>query len=279
MILKEESFVFKAINWLPKSENIISIAKELNIGLGNICFIDDNPFEREEVRLLLPDVYVPELPVEISDWPEFIKKLPELTTLFLTDEDRKKTEQYTIRQRIIKSELSATSRDEFLYGLNMKLSFELLNKLNQQRIVQLISKTNQFNTRTCRYNENQLLKLSTIGSIWGIRIKDRLGSNEIIGVLIVQPKNEQLVIDNFLLSCRVLGRGLDAAVLSWCVTFALNNGYDRVSAEINRTERNMPVHDIYTKNGFHSVGQNMYQIETNTDVLNVPGWIKILDNV
>jgi len=81
MILRKDSFVSKKINWLPKSENIKSIANELDIGLGNICFIDDNPVEREEIRLLLPDVYVPELPVEISDWPEFIKKLPELTTL------------------------------------------------------------------------------------------------------------------------------------------------------------------------------------------------------
>jgi len=161
----------------------------------------------------------------------------------------------------------------------MKLSFELLNKLNQQRIVQLIFKTNQFNTRTCRYNEKELIKLRSTGSIWGIRIKDRLGSDEIIGVLIVQPKDKQLVIDNFLLSCRVLGRGVDVAVLYWCVTFALKNGYDFVLAEIIRTERNKPVHDVYTKNGFKSIGNNMYQIDTNTNVLKMPGWIEIIENV
>ena len=151
MVLKEQSFVYKLINWLPKPENIKLIAKELDIGLSNICFIDDNPAEREEVRLTLPNVYVPELPAEISDWPEFIKQLPELSTIKLTDEDRKKTEQYNIRHQIKESQLTATSRDDFLYGLNMKLSFELLNKINKQRIIQLIAKTNQFNTTMTQY--------------------------------------------------------------------------------------------------------------------------------
>ena len=278
MVLSEESFVYKTINWLPKPENIKLIAKELDLGLSNICFIDDNPAEREEVRLSLPNVYVPELPAEISDWPEFVKRLPELSTINLTEEDRNKTQQYNIRNRIKESQLSATSRDDFLCGLDMKLSFELLNKINKQRVSQLIAKTNQFNTMVHRYSENRLLELSKVGSVWGIRIKDRLGSDEIIGVLVVQPDNERLVIDNFLLSCRVLGRGLDTAVLSWCISFALKNGYKNVVAEINKTERNMPVYDIYANYGFHSFGDNIFQIEANTKALKMPDWFEIIED-
>ncbi len=199
MVLDKDDLAAWRVNWLPKPDNLRDLSAELDLGLASFCFIDDNPLEREEVRASLPEVYVPEMPDEISEWPEYILNLPELAYISLTDEDRKKAEQYKVRSEIKRGERQSESREDFLKTLEMKLSVERLSERNQQRVLQLIKKTNQYNVTTRRHTEADIKSLLKQGECFAVRLKDRLGSDEIIGVLIVVYEYGNARIDTTLM--------------------------------------------------------------------------------
>jgi len=275
MLLKKEDLTAWRINWVPKPENIRALSEELDLGLSSFCFIDDNPLEREEVSLSLPEVFVPELPKEISDWPDYIANLPELSDIGLTDEDRKRVDQYNIRTEIKRYETQSESRENFLLTLEMKVKMEPFSFENQQRILQLIKKTNQFNATTRRYSEIELKTLIKQGECFAVRLKDRLGSDEIIGVLIIVFENSSARIDTLLLSCRVLGRGVETSVLSWLCNYLGGKNIDTIIGEIIPTEKNTPVRDIYSQHGFNSFSEKLFKLVLTDQEIKMPAWIRM----
>ena len=159
MVLKWEDFVIKKINWFNKDKNINEIAKELNLGLDSFVFIDDNVHERSLVKNSLPEVTVPDFPDDVSEIPEILNNINSLKVFSITREDTKKTEQYKteINRKKFKEKFSY---HDFLKNLKIECKIQKLKVTNQQRFVQLINKTNQFNLTTVRYNEAQINLMS-----------------------------------------------------------------------------------------------------------------------
>jgi len=276
MLLSLDDLTAWRINWKPKADNLIELSKELGLSLSSFCFIDDNPLEREEIRSCLPEVFVPELPDEISEWPETIKRLPELAAISIGEDDRNRAQQYKIRADINKKKLKAESRSDFLIKLEMKLSFEHYNEINQQRILQLINKTNQFNATTRRYKKIELEQFIQTGQCYAVRLNDRLGSNEIIGVLMFTIETSvEIKIDTFLLSCRVLGRDIETAILAWLSIVAQERDIQKLMGEIIPTKRNQPVQSLYKKLDFKQVDERFFEIDVTKKIIQLPNWITL----
>ena len=219
MLLREQDISVFQANWIDKATNLEAIAKALNIGLDALVLLDDNPAERAQVRKELPMVRVPEVPDDPSwfAWTLEAGGWFEAVTYSAEDAGRVKMQAQDVRR----AELMADARDltEYLRGLDMTISFKPFDAQGRQRIVQLINKTNQFNLTTRRYTESQVSEMEANPSVLTlqVRLTDRFGDLGMIAVIIGRPHSERgavLDIDNWLMSCRVLGRQVETATLS-----------------------------------------------------------------
>jgi FkbH-like protein len=277
MILSIGDFVVCKINWAPKYKNIEDIAKEVGLGLDSICFIDDSLAERKEIKAIFPEIFTPELPSEVANWPEFILNLPELSCFNLTNDDLKRSNSYKLRTIINSVSDDVKERELFLSSLEMSIGIEPYSIKNKQRILQLVNKTNQFNTTTRRYNESDIEKILINGQCFSIRLRDNIGTDEIVGVLMIKFESNYSAIDNFLLSCRVLGRDIETAVLYWLYKYLNSKKIKILRGKIIFTERNKPVQGLYLKHGFVEVDESNYELVLGKINFKSPTWIKIED--
>jgi len=246
------------INWQNKADNIREIAAELNIGLDSMVFIDDNPTERELIKQLLPQVEVPDFPEKPYLFPDFCKMLTDkyFSIYEITKEDSEKTQQYKENAQRKQLESKFANFDDYLRSLEIVLTIETMNEMNITRFAQMTQKTNQFNLTTKRYTETDLKNLVAGGArIFGLRVKDRFGDNGLTGLCITSPptplQNERgVVIDTFLLSCRILGKGIENAFLQYVLMKLKEEGVKTVSAKYIKTLKNSQVADFYERNGF-----------------------------
>ena len=278
MVLREADFVATRINWQPKSMNIREIAAEVSLGTGSLMFIDDNPVERAEVRRNCPGLIVPEMPEDVALWPAFLLGHPALTAISLSAEDLNRSRSYEIRRQIAVVEEAAPSREAFLQELGMTLEILPAAVESMQRVSQLITKTNQFNTTTKRYSATDIVSKTADGSdILTLRLKDKFGSDEVIGVVVVDYDRQSGVaeIDNFVMSCRVLGRGVEAGAMAVVSERALRRGCQRIHGQIVPTERNEPCRSLYTDNGFVDRGGFEYERALEQRPLPRPAWLEI----
>lgn len=254
IILKEEDFVAKRINWQDKATNIQSIAKELNVGLDSIVFIDDNPTERELVRQLLPMVEVPEWSSNPYDLPILYKDLIEnyFKVYSITEEDKNKTEQYHQNALRQQQQSQFTSFEDFVRSLNIELTIQPVNEVTLKRVAQMTQKTNQFNLTTKRYTEDDIQRLLVRDArIYTLSVADKFGDNGITGCIILLPNEKGWGIDTLLLSCRILGKGIEYAYVKHVLSFLPNKSI--VFAEYYPTEKNAQVASFYDKLGFECV--------------------------
>jgi FkbH-like protein len=275
MVLSIDDFVVHKINWLPKSKNIREISDETGLGMDSICFIDDSVLERREVVAFFPEVFVPDLPEEVASWPEFILNLPELSYFNFTKEDAGRSDSYKLRTIINSVSDDMKERESFLESIEMSIYIELYSTKNKQRVLQLINKTNQFNTTTRRYNESNIEKLLKSGQCFAIRLKDNIGTNEIIGVVIIKIENNLSIIDTFLLSCRVLGRDIETAILYWLCQYLVSKKISRLYGEVIHTNRNKPVQRLYADHSFTKINNSSYELILSNCKIKKPAWVKI----
>ena len=251
-LLKKSHFSSIRINWIDKPTNILSIANELNIGLDSIVFVDDNPVERELVRQTLPMVTVPHFPEHPYDIPVFIKDC--LVKFFkvyaITEEDRKKTDQYKANAAREKASLDFRDYTQFLRSLEMTIKVMPMDDFNKSRIAQMTQKTNQFNMTTRRYSDIDLERMVSRGAkIWCMSVSDRFGDSGITGAIIVLD-NE---IDSFLMSCRVLGKGIENAFLKYIMSILRECGLPSLKAVYCPTSKNNQVKEFYEGCGFRLI--------------------------
>ncbi|MBI2138995.1 HAD-IIIC family phosphatase, partial [Candidatus Woesearchaeota archaeon] len=210
MILKDEDFIAKRINWQDKSNNIKEIAEELNIGLGSIVVLDDNPVERLEIREHLPQVEVIEAPEDIAEWPMMLRRLPFFARLELTEEDKKRHEMYMAEgeRMALKKTVSV---EQYLFQLDIAITLQQNPAQEIDRITQLINKTNQFNLCTKRYTHDQVRNIISSSDclLTAVRARDKFGDMGLVGVIIIRTDSGEYHIDTFLLSCRVLARKIE----------------------------------------------------------------------
>lgn len=253
-LLKKSHFAAIRINWTDKPTNIRSISEELNIGLDSMVFFDDNPSEREFVRQSLPMVEVPDFPERPYDFPVFLKDCIEkyFHVYSLTDEDRKKTEQYKANSARKQAALAFDNYTQFLRSLDLKLKIMPIDNFNRGRIAQMTQKTNQFNLTTKRYTDVDLDRMCAEGAmIWCLSVADKFGDSGITGAIIYKGGE----IDTFLLSCRVLGKGIEKAFLKFVMALLRGDGIFYVRSEYRPTAKNSLVRDFYETCGFRCDGE------------------------
>ena len=258
MILTRTQVASFIANWDDKATNLRRIAAELNIGLDSLVFVDDNPFERSLVRQELPMVAVPELPEDPALVPRCIADAGYFESLVITLEDRDRTQQYFDNRQRSELQSGATDMEGYLGSLEMRLQWGNFDKINLQRTVQLINKTNQFNLTTKRYSEDEVLRVMEDPDTFGIylRLLDRFGDNGIISIVIGKRCADAVLLDTWLMSCRVLGRQVEHATLNVVSKEARRLGARRIVGEYHPTEKNSMVKDLYPKLGFVSIAED-----------------------
>lgn len=257
MVLKLDDIAVFVANWETKVENIKLIQRTLNIGFDSMVFVDDNPFERNMVREALPAVTVPELPVDPADYIEYLYSLNLFETASFSDEDAQRTKQYQTEAQRVTEQSSFASEDDFLQSLNMLSLVEPFNKFNTPRVSQLSQRSNQFNLRTVRYSESDIEALTSDEKSHTISftLEDKFGDNGLISIIILSKENpETLFIDTWLMSCRVLKRGMENFVLNTIVEKAREAGAKFVKGEYIPTAKNGMVKDHYKDLGFAESG-------------------------
>ncbi len=253
MVLTAEDFSVFVANWNDKASNIDAIAKKLNLGLDAFVFFDDNPMERDLVRQLLPMVSVPEVPEDPSDFIDCLSGSGLFESFVLTEEDRHRTCQYRADSQRGELRSSSHNVEDYLKGLDMTLAVAPFDDIGASRIHQLINKSNQFNLTTRRYSLEQVHQMRNDEHIltYQFHLKDRFGDNGMISVVIARPADGgDLIIDTWLMSCRVLGRHVEQEVLNCIVEGARTRGFKRVVGEFLPTAKNQMVKDHYEKLGF-----------------------------
>lgn len=258
MVLKRSSFASFAANWSDKATNLRAIAAEINIGLDALVFADDNPFERNLVRRELPMVAVPELPEDAAFYAQCIADAGYFESARMTQEDFSRAGQYQANAEREFARQATADLPAYLKSLEMEMRIAPFDSVGQARITQLINKTNQFNLTTRRYAERDVEAAMADKDIvtFQIRLTDKYGDNGMIAVVIAKPSSQpgELMIDTWLMSCRVLGRQVEHATLNMLVDEAHRRGFHAVIGEFRPTEKNGLVRDHYAKLGFQEDG-------------------------
>jgi len=280
MVIRPESLVAHRINWKPKWQNIREIAAELDLGLGSVLFIDDNPVEREAVKRNLPMVKVLELPQDPTGYRDALLNSPYVECLSLGKEDQKRVESYKARRQIKLEQQAAVSVEDFLKNLNMQLHVQPLNGSNLARAAQLCQKTNQFNTTGRRYSARDLEVMISEGSdVAVIGLQDKYSELENIGVIILRPEeghDDVGKVDLFLLSCRVLGRTVEDATVKWALSRAHSRGWGSLNGEVVELPRNTPARNVFLDNGFKKdTKKDLWQ--KSAEVEKLPDWFELYD--
>ena len=259
MVLRRGDIASFVANWSDKAGNIRAIAEELNIGLDSLVFIDDNPFERNLVRQELPMVAVPEVSDDPVGYPVALSDAGYFEGLSVTDEDRERTSQYQGNKARDALKASATDLPAYLRGLEMELIVKPFDRIGLQRIVQLINKSNQFNLTTRRYTDEDILAVMADPEAFGLQLRllDRFGDNGVIAIIIGRlQETKDLLIDTWLMSCRVLGRQVEPTTLNLIAAQAQKLGAKRVIGEYIPTKKNGMVKDHYARLGFTVAATN-----------------------
>ncbi|MEM9650403.1 MAG: HAD-IIIC family phosphatase, partial [Bacteroidota bacterium] len=252
MVLRLDDISVFMANWDNKADNIRQIQRILNIGFDSMVFLDDNPFERNIVRENIPEICVPELPEDPADYLEFLYPLNLFETVSFSQEDSKRTKLYQIEAERVKEFKKFTNEDDFLKNLEMISVVESFNKFNTPRIAQLSQRSNQFNLRTVRYSEAEIEKIanSSEHASFTFTLEDKYGDNGLICVIIMKKEAKVLFIDTWLMSCRVLKRGMEDFVLKTLVDYAKKNGFETLKGEYIPTAKNDMVKSLYPDLGF-----------------------------
>jgi FkbH-like protein len=271
MILRRPDIASFVSNWGDKATNLRRIANDLNIGVDALVFADDNPFERNIVRRELPMVMVPELPDDPALYSHCLSAAGYFEALEITPEDLARTHSYQAARSREELRESATDLAGYLQSLDMQLVWKPFDRVGLQRIVQLINKTNQFNLTTRRYTEAEIVRLLEDENILSLqlRLTDKFGDHGIIGIVIARPaEDEAYEIETWLMSCRVLGRGVEEATANVLVGEALRRGARTLTGRYKPSEKNGMVKDHYAKLGFSKV-------DASSDAETV--WREVLD--
>ncbi len=256
MILKDEDFVIKKINWNDKVSNLVEISKELNINFDSIVFVDDSDFEINLIRQELPMVHVLQVPKKTYLYPMMFRELENLFyNSYKTTEDKMRLDMYKANIKRLNLQNKINNLDEYLMNLKLEIKYYLNDKKLIKRIAQLTNKTNQFNLTTKRYSENDISLFIKEQKFFVIAIglNDKFGENGIVGLAIIKVEEKMAEIDTLLMSCRILGRKIEFKFMDIIIDFLKQKGIKCVFAEYKETSKNNQVKDLYTVFGFKKI--------------------------
>lgn len=257
MLIREDHIALFAINWQDKASNIKAMADTLELGLDSFVFLDDNPAERKQVRDTLPAVAVPELPADPSLWLPVFQAAAYFEQVSFSAEDKKRAEFYQANAKRAVQAQQFGDHDAFLKSLHMRMTVAPFDAVGRARIAQLISKSNQFNLTTRRYSEAEVAALEADPAVetLQIRLDDIFGDNGMISTVICRRAADAWDIDTWIMSCRVLGRSVEQAVLGVIARRAREAGAQTLTGRYAPTAKNGLVKDHYAKLGFGRVSE------------------------
>jgi len=257
MVLARDQFAALQVHWNDKASSLRAIAADLNIGVDSLAFFDDNPVERDWVRAQLPEVTVIDVPADPLRYSDALDDSGAFDHLVITAEDRQRAGQYQSEVARRDLEQSATSVDEFLRALQMKAVIGKIDAATLPRVVQLLGKTNQFNVTTRRYSEPELARLLASEGAIGLwmRVSDRYGDNGLVALaLAVREEPSRYRLDSFLMSCRILGRQAEHALLRSVARRAREQGASVLLGEFIPSKKNAPAAPFFQDAGFSPLG-------------------------
>ncbi len=240
MLLKLDLVVAYRINWDTKTQNIASLANELNLGLDSFVFMDDNPVELALMRAELPQVVTLRVPAE-AEMDSFLANVWTFDKITVTDEDLRRTQMYKDDAERHAFEVKAADIDDFIASLNVRVDIRTPNDVEWPRLSQLTQRTNQFNFTTKRRTEPELRAMATSGAtVLRVSVEDRFGDYGLVGLVVAAVEMNRLYIDTFLLSCRVLGRGVEHTIVRELGKIADTRGLSIVAIPLAPTSKNEP---------------------------------------
>jgi FkbH-like protein len=276
MRIRLDDIALFVANWQSKPDNLRMIAKTLNIGLDSLVLVDDNPVERAAARQLVPEVDVIPLPADPTLYSRALSQYLLFETGWFTPEDAKRTDLYQTQARITALEASAGSMEEFYRSLQMQAIVAPFEEPHLPRIAQLIGKTNQFNLTTHHYGIPQLRAFMSEPSCvhFYLRLRDCFTDHGLVSLMIAQHQGELLDIDTWLMSCRVIGRRVEATMLAYLCQRAEQLGCTSIRGTYISTAKNGMVKNIFAEFGFELIGESgdtfiwLYDIRTKGSITN-----------
>ena len=256
-ILKPDDFIEIKANWEPKSKNLIDIANELSLGVDSLVFVDDNPAEREIVKQQVSGVSVPEM-TRPEEYINIIDKSGFFEMVNLSKDDLSKTKMYKENAQRNESMAHFTDYGEYLKSLDMKAQIKPFEDIYMSRIAQLTNKSNQFNLTTKRYTQSEIEEVSKSNEyieIYG-KLEDKFGDNGVVSVVIGKKNGEELNIDLWIMSCRVLKRDMEFAMMDTLVKKAEESGIKNIKGFYYPTQKNMMVKNFYDIQGFDKISED-----------------------
>ncbi len=263
MVLSLSDISIFVANWDDKASNIKLIQESLNIGMDSIVFLDDNPFERNLVKERFPDIEVPDLPEDPSHWLTFLQRQNYFETASFTGGESDRTKLYQAEFERKKLEQNFETIDDYLKSLEMIGEARPFEPVRYPRIAQLTQRSNQFNLRTIRYNVDEIERISEDSHFitLNFNLRDKFGDHGLVSVVILEKKSdEELFVDTWLMSCRVLKRGMEEFIINHMVKTASDNGFKVILAEYLPTAKNHMVKDIYETMGFTRMQENTFKL-------------------
>lgn len=255
-VLQLDDFVAFQANWEPKDQNVRRIANMLNIGLDSLVFLDDNPMERAIVREHVPEVAVPEVTGgDVASYIRAIERNGYFETVSISEDDRKRSEAYRANQQRVEMEAVASSYEDFLLSLDMRAEIAPFRRIYYDRIAQLTNKSNQFNLTTRRFTRADIERIaedSRYITLYG-RLQDRFGDNGLVSVVIAEKEGKDVHIRLWLMSCRVLKRGVEEAMMEELVKKVRLAGGEKLIGYYYPTAKNGMVRDFYRAHSFSLV--------------------------
>jgi FkbH-like protein len=265
MILHLDDITMFVANWNDKANNIRNIQQTLNIGMDSLVFIDDNPFERKMVKTMIPEINVPDLPDDPALYVSFLKEQNLFETASYSEEDLTRTKQYQAEIGRISLKESFVSIDDYLMGLEMKAVVKPFDEFHFPRIAQLTQRSNQFNLRTIRYTEKEIEDIAKSDSYITryFTLQDKYGSHGLVSAVILEKRdNGILFVNTWLMSCRVLKRGMEEFIVNDMLKVATKSGFSKVIGKYIPTQKNTMVESIYEKLGFTQLEKNLFEADT-----------------
>ena len=279
MLLRPHHFAATRINWNNKAQNLSEIAAELNIDTSALAFVDDDPKERGEIRALMPEVRVIDLPTDPAGYAFALRSAPVFERLAVSAEDKLRGAHYLAERKRVEMKTSSASLEDYYRSLGIKVEFREAGAAALARVTQLTQKTNQFNLTTKRYGEQQIAGFAAQESckVYALSASDRLGEYGLVGVAIVSQEAETCELDTFLMSCRAMGRGIETAFLAHIAAECARRGARRLRGWFLPTAKNVPASGFYPSHHFRLVreenGARLFEYDLSRK-MEWPGWIE-----
>ncbi len=282
MLLRLRHFSATRINWNDKAQSLREIAAELNVGTDALAFLDDNPAERDRIRMEMPEVCVIDLPADPFSYAPVLRNSPVFERLSISSEDRERSSYYAGQRLRTELAKKTQSIEDFYWSLDQEVEIAPADHSTFARVAQLTQKTNQFNLTTRRYTEQEIAQMaaSPDWDVHAVRVKDRFGDNGLVGVAIARRKGNKYEIDSFLLSCRVIGRTVETALLAHLAASARDAGAEQLQGVFLPTKKNEPAQDFYRKHNFKpsspGEGDAQWTLDLKQNSVKCPEWIRVV---